>query len=97
MISPQAGVMTGSLVDYDQNIAGWSASRGDKRFGFDYMSRMINLTATYWYFRSSWRREDCARSEDCSIKIRQAARLAAFLFQPAGLLPGAESRVDHHR
>ncbi len=39
MISPQAGVMTGSLVDYDQNIAGWSASRGDKRFGFDYMSR----------------------------------------------------------
>jgi hypothetical protein len=22
MLSPQAGVMTGSLVDYDQNIAG---------------------------------------------------------------------------
>ncbi|WP_292404134.1 hypothetical protein [Mesorhizobium sp.] len=25
----------------------------DKRPGFDYMSRMIHLTATYWYFRSS--------------------------------------------
>jgi hypothetical protein len=25
----------------------------DKRLGFDYMSRMINLTATYWYFSSS--------------------------------------------
>lgn len=25
----------------------------DKRLRFDYMSLMINLTATYWYFRSS--------------------------------------------
>jgi hypothetical protein len=25
----------------------------DKRLRIDYMSRMINLTATYWYFRSS--------------------------------------------
>jgi hypothetical protein len=24
----------------------------DKRFGFYYMSRMIHLTATYWYFSS---------------------------------------------
>ncbi|TIU10836.1 MAG: short-chain dehydrogenase, partial [Mesorhizobium sp.] len=24
MVSPQSGVMTGSLVDYDQNIAGSS-------------------------------------------------------------------------
>ncbi|WP_281034974.1 hypothetical protein [Mesorhizobium sp. M4A.F.Ca.ET.020.02.1.1] len=22
----------------------------DKRFGFDYMSRMIHLTASFWYF-----------------------------------------------
>ncbi|WP_214470165.1 hypothetical protein [Mesorhizobium sp. dw_380] len=25
----------------------------DKRPGFDYISRMIHLTATYWYFSSS--------------------------------------------
>ncbi|WP_155765369.1 hypothetical protein [Mesorhizobium erdmanii] len=25
----------------------------DKRLRFDYMSRMINLFATYWYFSSS--------------------------------------------
>ncbi|WP_206622107.1 hypothetical protein, partial [Mesorhizobium sp. M7A.F.Ca.MR.176.00.0.0] len=25
----------------------------DKRLRIDYMSLMINLTATYWYFRSS--------------------------------------------
>jgi hypothetical protein len=25
----------------------------DKRFGIDYMSVMINLSATYWYFSSS--------------------------------------------
>ncbi|WP_280790683.1 MULTISPECIES: hypothetical protein [unclassified Mesorhizobium] len=25
----------------------------DKRLGIDYMSLMINLTATYWYFSSS--------------------------------------------
>jgi hypothetical protein len=25
----------------------------DKRLRFDYMSLMINLTATYWYFTSS--------------------------------------------
>ena len=30
----------------------WSGS-SDKRFGIDYMSRMINLSATYWYFSSS--------------------------------------------
>lgn len=27
--------------------------RRDKRPRFDYMSRMIHLTATYWYFSSS--------------------------------------------
>jgi hypothetical protein len=27
--------------------------RRDKRLGFDYMSGMIHLSATYWYFSSS--------------------------------------------
>ncbi len=58
---------------------------------------MINLTATYWYFRSSWRREDCVDLKIAASRSDKPPDLAAFLFQPAGLLTGAESRVDHHR
>ncbi|RUU08313.1 hypothetical protein EOD10_28910 [Mesorhizobium sp. M7A.T.Ca.TU.009.01.3.2] len=49
ILSPYSDGERGALASDFAN----SSTARDKRLRIDYMNLMINLTATYWYFRSS--------------------------------------------